>query len=235
MGEKPTVILIHGVLATQNTWKKLLPYLVLKGYRVIAPTLPFENSTIRPDPFEAAKYVKHVVGHYRFNKPIFLIGHSFGGLVAKAFLLKYGNEIPIKSIITLASPHLGVRWSKRIVKHLLELIEDFEGDEKMRIIKWNFYSIRKVFSYNSEIVKELNKAFEYKEIKFLLIGAYDQRFRMLTPVGDGVVELDSQVPPEFIKKENVEHFVFYNVGHTQIQKIPGTRDLIHRFLKKTVG
>ncbi len=228
-----TVILVHGYLATWRTWLKLKPYLMLRGFRVYSPTLPYRLVSVRPDPYDSAEYIYRYLSFKRMEGNIYLIGHSFGGLISKAFLLRYGDEFPIRGIITLATPHMGVRWSRKIIYALYREIKNLQGLEFAEFIRGSLHYIGKTFSYNSPIIRELNRAFEKNEIRFLLLGADRAGIGSLfTPAGDGVVELESQIPPQFREFENVEYFTFYNVLHTEIQKIPQSRSLIYRFISK---
>ncbi len=228
-----TLILIHGFLATWRTWTKLKPYLMLRGFRVYSPSLPYKLVSIRPDPYESAEYIYRYLSFKRIEGDVFLIGHSFGGLISKALLLRYGNVLPVRGVITLATPHMGVMWSKNIISSIYREIKGLQGNEFARFLKSSLHYIGRTFAYGSPIIDELNRAFHLKGVRFLLLGSDKAGIgSLITSAGDGVVELESQVPRRFRELENVEHFIFYNVFHTEIQKIPQSRDLIHRFIVK---
>ncbi len=231
--KRQVIVLIHGYLATWRTWMKLKPYLVLRGMDVHSPTLPYRLVSVRPDPFDAADYVYRYLRNRRIKGQIYLIGHSFGGLISKAFLRRYSNEFSIRGIVTLATPHRGVRWTRKMIHNIYRQIASVEGDEFARFVRGTLFYISRAFNFDSPIIRELNGVFESMNVRYLLLGADMGGIgSAFTPVGDGVVELDSQVPPEFVEKENVEHFVFHGVGHTQIQKIPQSRDIIWRFIER---
>ena len=233
-----TILLIHGVKSDERTWRKLKIYLNGKGFNVITFTLPRDISTHKPDPYRAARHIKRRLQYRKIQLPIILIGHSFGGLIAKAFLLEYREEYDIPVLITLATPHKGVRWGRKALSLVLKQFGGLRKVDKLteKLTKYSIYKLAQTFSYNSKIIQDLNRAFDIKSVKFFLIGAENSTFRdnFLTRIGDGVVELESQIPPEFIERENVEYFVFYNVSHTQIHKTPAVRGLIYRFLMKAM-
>ena len=229
MGKKGTIVLIHGFLGSFRTWEKMRFYLLWKGYNVKSPTLPSELKTTNPDAGKAADYVYRYLSFRKVENPLILVGHSFGGLIAKQFYLKFREEYDIPAIITLSTPHRGVRWGRKIMSFIMENIDLPPGKTIPWINKETLMNLNRTFSYDSPVIGKLNKAF-YGDIKFLLIGATIDSPRHLTPVGDGVVELDSQIPPFVKRLPNVRYRIFHGVNHMNIQKIPQTRDLIYRFI-----
>jgi len=180
-----TILLIHGVLGSQKTWRKLKTYLHGKGYHIIAFRLPLEISTGKPDPYRAARHIKRRLKYRKIYSPLILIGHSFGGLIAKAFLLEYGDEYDIPVLITLATPHKGVRWGRKTFSMLTEIFGGLRWEGIEELLPLSLYKISQTFSYNSRIIQNLNRAFELKSVRFLLIGAVKSKFRLVTPVGGG--------------------------------------------------
>lgn len=73
MGEKVTVVLVHGAWADGSSWAKVIPHLQKKGYGVVGAQLPL--TSIEDDVAATKKLLATVKG------PIVLVGHSYGGVV----------------------------------------------------------------------------------------------------------------------------------------------------------
>lgn len=59
-----------------------------------------------------AAWLEHylqAIYHWR-QEPLTLVGHSVGGLVARTWLVR-SNSVPVDTLISIASPHLGSVWA----------------------------------------------------------------------------------------------------------------------------
>jgi esterase len=85
LGSGPTVILVHGVMCDYRCWGSTIPALA-DSYRVVAVSMRHfypENWDGSGDPFSSAQHTKDVAAFIeKFNPPVRLVGHSYGGLVA---------------------------------------------------------------------------------------------------------------------------------------------------------
>jgi pimeloyl-ACP methyl ester carboxylesterase len=70
---KPTIILVHGAFADSSSWNVVTERLVGDGYTVVAAANPLRS--VKTD----AQYVSGIISG--INKPIVLVGHSYGGAV----------------------------------------------------------------------------------------------------------------------------------------------------------
>ncbi|RZI82439.1 MAG: alpha/beta fold hydrolase [Rubrivivax sp.] len=105
-GAGEPMVFVHGSFATPSTWKKLIERLA-PTHQCIALRLPGHGGMPDPQDFEApsidteldwlAAVARQLVG----DRPIHLVGHSYGGVVALAQALK-GN-LPLASL-TLFEP-----------------------------------------------------------------------------------------------------------------------------------
>lgn len=89
-----TIIFIHGFRGTHHGLQLIEQH--LKGFTVITPDLPGfgEGDTLASydlDSYVAwlAQYIKR----HHFNTPPILLGHSFGSIVAAAYVAKYNNAV----------------------------------------------------------------------------------------------------------------------------------------------
>lgn len=106
-----TVLLLHGFFQTRNVWEVMEERLRYDGFGVFSFDLGgllWRFNTRRPS--ELAKYIAEKLericertGLERFH----IVGHSQGGLVARAYVQLHGGEQRVKSVITLGTPHHG--------------------------------------------------------------------------------------------------------------------------------
>ena len=116
------VVLLHGFLCNRGFWLPWMRLLRARGHAYVAPTLEPAFGSI--DDYAAAidAAVRRVAA--ATGMPPVIIGHSMGGLAARAWLRAYGGkrdektgaagagaaERRVHRIITLGSPHGGA-WS----------------------------------------------------------------------------------------------------------------------------
>ena len=103
------VILIHGYASNRGLWVVAAPWFALRGHPVLAPSFQpangdidahvetlraaIDEATAAEDPAEA-------------RAPVHLVCHSMGGLIARAYLRRYGWD-GIGAVVTLGTPHHG--------------------------------------------------------------------------------------------------------------------------------
>ncbi|MGM0575986.1 MAG: alpha/beta fold hydrolase [Myxococcota bacterium] len=95
MGSGPPLVLLHGILDTHRTWRRVAPHLA-RRFRVLMPDLPGHGQSGRPDaPYTLAWYAQMVAGWMEAvgADRAFVCGHSFGGGVAQWMLLEHGRRI----------------------------------------------------------------------------------------------------------------------------------------------
>lgn len=85
-----TIFMIHGMWGTSGDWDKFRPFFEARGYRCVAPTLPYHDVDPRaaPDPrlgamslLDYADALEREIKQLG-EKPI-VMGHSMGGLLAQ--------------------------------------------------------------------------------------------------------------------------------------------------------
>jgi pimeloyl-ACP methyl ester carboxylesterase len=79
-GDGPrTALLIHGLIDDHGTWHDVIPELVTRGYRVLAPDLRGHGHSDRCDDYRLAEFAEDLVQTLPAGADL-AIGHSLGGL-----------------------------------------------------------------------------------------------------------------------------------------------------------
>ncbi|RSK28248.1 alpha/beta hydrolase [Bacillus sp. HMF5848] len=141
---KGVVVIVHGAAEHHGRYKWLIEMWRSSGYHVIMGDLPGQGLSRRSkrghiDSFdeyilEVSNWVKEATS---FNLPIFLIGHSMGGLISIRYLQERKNSIDIAGVI-LSSPCLGLvqyppTWLEIVAKGLNIVEPDFLIDSHLTI------------------------------------------------------------------------------------------------------
>jgi pimeloyl-ACP methyl ester carboxylesterase len=102
-GSGPTVVLLHGFLASSRYWEKVAE-LASKNYKVIAVDLLGFGSSPKPKD-SSYDYADHIVSINRtlerleIDEPFILMGHSMGSLIALRYATLYDERVS-KLILT---------------------------------------------------------------------------------------------------------------------------------------
>ncbi|HZG61755.1 MAG TPA: alpha/beta hydrolase [Anoxybacillus sp.] len=109
---KGTVVIVHGAAEHHGRYKWLIEMWRSSGYHVVMGDLPGQGTTTRRkrghiESFD--EYINEVADWVEaakaFHLPIFLLGHSLGGLIVIRTLQE--KRLPVKGVI-LSSPCLGL-------------------------------------------------------------------------------------------------------------------------------
>lgn len=102
-----TLLLLHGMMGSSESWWRTIPLLTAQGWRVLALDLPGHGLSSR-DPLltieRAAQSVVETVRHLAPNRPITAVGHSYGAsvLAEAATMLKPDLAVYIDAGLTLS-------------------------------------------------------------------------------------------------------------------------------------
>ena len=105
------VLLVHGLSCNRGNWFWFRRRLERRGYRVY--TLDYTPPLARIASYapQVARAIDEVLAAAGAGQLV-LVGHSMGGLVARAYLDQFGGD-KIRHVITLGTPHLGT-WMARL-------------------------------------------------------------------------------------------------------------------------
>jgi pimeloyl-ACP methyl ester carboxylesterase len=134
-GEKPAVLLIHGLGDEADSWRSLIPRLSAAGYRTLAPDLPGfgrSRAACRPSVGGHAAAILRLIEaaeNAKPSRPVVLAGNSMGAIVAEAAAFKrpdlvralilLDGGIPSSAkfspgLVLMALPILGKRWYRSL-------------------------------------------------------------------------------------------------------------------------
>ena len=110
-GEGPVLVLVHGLLDSSRTWRKLAPVLAL-SHTVIAPDLLGHGESDGPTAVDYSlgghagmlRDLLDALGHRRVT----VVGHSLGGGIAMAFAYHYPERVERLALISSGGLGRGV-------------------------------------------------------------------------------------------------------------------------------
>lgn len=103
--QRPPLLLIHGYGCSRAAWWWLRPRLQAAGWTVATIDLEPVYASIDDYVDPLARRVDSVLAETGAERLI-LVGHSMGGLVARAYLRRFGGS-RVARLVTLGTPHQG--------------------------------------------------------------------------------------------------------------------------------
>jgi pimeloyl-ACP methyl ester carboxylesterase len=154
-GEGPPVVLVHGISASINHWKFLMPELVSAGYTAIAMDLFGHGDSVKPrNPnlyTTAAVYgtFEALLENLPIDPPYYLVGHSIGGYVS----LRYARSNPKKvRAMVLINPLFSLKQLSPFLSITMPM--DFMGVMMIRLVpQW---VVNTFLSMNEEFTTDLS-------------------------------------------------------------------------------
>ncbi len=227
---KPLVIFTHGLGMDANMWAEPAKARVLGGKFPLSilldgaelrtsfhdlsdlgyPVLAWSQKRPSGPSQLAGNELAELVESFRVNSQhgIILIGHSRGGLIARRYLQEH--EVPVKALITIASPHKGssmAKWAVYVspltttLKTILDLSDKDVSTAMHRVL--NFLSgqdIREMLP-GSDFLMSLDDK-RKKEVRILSIGGTDPSLVKIRgialPTLLAKIFPDSMIPDELI-------------------------------------
>ena len=109
----PLVLLLHGFPELSESWREVMPPLAAAGFRVVAPDLRGYGDTDRPetgyDLDTLARDVVHLARHLSPGRPVHLVGHDWGGIIAFHVAAHHPEVVDRLAVINAPHPALLVR------------------------------------------------------------------------------------------------------------------------------
>ncbi len=109
---RAVIVIVHGAMEHQGRYKWLIEMWRSEGYHVIIGDLPGHGLTTRARRGHINSFEEYIITvkdwvqeAYKYQLPVFLLGHSMGGLIAIRLLQL--EEVDIAGLI-LSSPCLGL-------------------------------------------------------------------------------------------------------------------------------
>lgn len=102
LGNKDTILLVHGWESNAARWKKLIKKLHASGYSVVALDAPAHGRS-GGNQFNAILYAEFIAVVAKRFSPKIVIGHSVGGMSTVFFQQKYQFNT-IEKLVLLGSP-----------------------------------------------------------------------------------------------------------------------------------
>ena len=233
-----TFLLIHGAWHGKWCFKEIIPLLTLKGHEVIAIDLPGHGENKMDfSRINLASYVHAVIDTLKmFKKPIYLVGHSLGGVVISQVAEKMPKHIHKLIYIAGFLPENGYSLTDEVQRSLpiINSAPTFHADKlKNEItiqpdaekIQAYFYNCSPEISVDFALkhlqpqpfqpfLDKVSLSHRFLRVKKLYIECLrdhvvqieDQR-RMYQKVNCDVATLDTDHSPFFSKPEDLVHFL----------------------------
>ena len=128
------VLLVHGLDEPGTIWDDLVPALGAAGYEVWEFRYPNDQGIDRSAGYLADQWPTLTGG-----RPVVLIGHSMGGLVARDFVSRYRHPVgkspeiegpSVAGVILVGTPNRGSEWAR--LRVWLELRDQFPTGQGRR-------------------------------------------------------------------------------------------------------
>ncbi|HEY0095961.1 MAG TPA: alpha/beta fold hydrolase [Archangium sp.] len=104
----PLVLLLHGFPELSESWREVLPRLAGAGFRAVAPDLRGYGGTDRPeegyDLDTLAGDVVQLARHLQPDRPVYLVGHDWGGVIAYHVAAMHPEVVERLAVINAPHP-----------------------------------------------------------------------------------------------------------------------------------
>ncbi len=103
---RPTIVLLHGIAASSNTWRPLIKELGIDSNRIVAIDLLGFGKSPKPnnckyDVDDHTEYVRRTIKKLRIKRPFKIVGHSMGSIIAAHYSYMYPQDIQEEYLLCL--------------------------------------------------------------------------------------------------------------------------------------
>lgn len=106
-----TIVLLHGFPQTCHAWRKVMPRMIDRGLRVIAPDYRGAGYSSRPsrgyDKWTMAADIRALLEHEAIEEPVVLVGHDIGAMVALAYAFRFRERV--SELVLIDAPLQGTQ------------------------------------------------------------------------------------------------------------------------------
>ncbi|WP_231628616.1 alpha/beta fold hydrolase [Mangrovimonas sp. ST2L15] len=137
LGNKKTVLLVHGWESNSARWRAIIPELQAKGHTVVALDAPAHGRS-GSRRFNALLYAEFINEATKRFHPEIIVGHSVGGMASVYYLHKY-QPPSVKKVVLLGAPSefsdiisryfLMMGYNKKTINAIKKRIKDKYGIE----------------------------------------------------------------------------------------------------------
>lgn len=127
-GDGPLVVLLHGFPESRASWKRQLPALAAAGFRAVAPDLRGYGDSPKPRDIDSYRMsalvgdVVELIESLNNGKPIVLVGHDWGAVVAWSLAMMRPDLLRKLAIINVPHPAAIARELKRSTRQKLNVL-----------------------------------------------------------------------------------------------------------------
>lgn len=108
------VVLLHGILRSSKCMSTIETAVQEAGYQAFAFNYPSTQVSIP----EAAEYLNQAIESLEGIDELYIISHSMGGLVTRAYFAKYGDP-RIKRVVMMGTPNHGAELADLLYRNVL--------------------------------------------------------------------------------------------------------------------
>eukprot|EP00210_Caulerpa_lentillifera_P001484 g1424.t1 len=203
---KYPILFVHGYACNSGYWYPLLRFLSNSGVtQMYTITMTPLHLDVRSFTVQLAEKVERVLKETKSEKLI-LVGHSMGGLVARAFIKWNGGETNVAKLVTLQTPHKGTKIGRCFLAKL------FYGDCVDDMLP------------GSEFLRDLGAIEESNGSgKIPVVSVFSHHDLIITPQSSS-----------YIEGPNVKNYSFFGIGHLTMPFTKHIQNLILRELENAI-
>lgn len=128
-GEKNVAIFLHGFTANSSYMTPLMKLFEANGFNSLAYNYPCYDGidTAALALFEHLSHMNKQSHSALSKRKVALIGHSMGGLVARAFVSMHQGQLFVRKVITLGTPNDGTLTDSKVLECVVSWSEALSG------------------------------------------------------------------------------------------------------------